>query len=399
MVAALAHAVCLCLALSAGEPRPLKDVIADLGSREFTVRQSASDELLGDKVYSLAQVEGALKNPDLTAEQRLRLERAGLQLFRDAPHGALGVEFTNALDIAEIGSVKRGFPSAATLKAGDIITQIDGETVTSRITQDRRSSAVRVLVISRDPGDEVPVTVLRNGQTLKLTVTFGDFRDLNKDLLQANPMMVQPVIDDGELAAAWRQRLRRTTGRGEPPALDATSLRPRREAQWSTGEPIDIIDRAARDRAFTGDVPSVTVGAQPDLERQLERADQLANGPWQSRGNGMRAFNAQRAVPIGLANDRDISRQSDAELAVERMRLMQIRMAYAEMAAQPRLTRSERQQFQVFDDALRLQLQQIDAEINRRRPPKPAPQAPPAPPPVVEPLAPDAKPDQKGDKP
>jgi hypothetical protein len=374
MLLPLAHAACLCLALSAGEPRPLKDVVADLGSNDFKAREAATDELADGKMYSLAQLEGALKDPALTAEQKMRIERAGLRTFKDTPHGALGVEFTGAITIAEIGSVKKGFPSALTLKPGDIITQIDGEPVTSRVSQDGRASSVRVLVVSHEPGDEVPVVVLRNGAPVKLTVKFGDFRDLKQDPVGLNGgggfNAVMPVIDDFELQAAWKQRIKRVTGVTDPAPIDATSLRPRRDNMGGTwggdGAAIDVIDRANRDRAMMGETPSVTAGATPDHDRQREHADQALNGGFNERfnNNGFgRAFNPALARPA----PRDFSRTSDIELTSERLNLIQQRAMYLQAMEQPRLAPEQKQQFRMIENQFKLQINQLDEEIARRK--------------------------------
>ncbi|MDP1662707.1 MAG: PDZ domain-containing protein [Phycisphaerales bacterium] len=410
MVPLLVHAVCISVALAAaaGEPRPIKDVVADLGSSDFKARETATDELTTND-FTLAQIEAALKDPTLTAEQRTRLERAGLRHFKDIPHGALGVEFTGAIDVAEIANVKKGFPSAATLKAGDIITQIDGEPITSRISNDRRSSTVRALVVSHDPGDEVPVVVQRNGQPVKLIVKFGDFKDLNDAFPAPNPAFIQsaPAIDESEFQAAWRQRLKRNTGHAEPEPIDTTALRPRRDAAWGGGqaEAVDIIDAANRARAATGDTPSVTVGASPDQERFLDRADAALSGGWQERSKGgigfARAFNGggRAPMPVGGINvQQEPSKQSDGELAAERMQLIQLRMIYLQMADQPRLDRAQRQQFVMLDEQIRNQIGRIDAEITRRKaaklPIKPGDNEAPA-----ELMDPNRQPDQKADKP
>lgn len=410
MVMPLAHAVCLCLALaaSAGEPRPLKDVVADLASADYKTREAASNELVDTKDFSLAQLEGALKDPALTPEQRLRLERAGFRLFKDIPHGALGVEFTGSIDVAEVGSVKKGFPSAATLKPGDVITAIDGESVTSRVSTDRRTSTVRALVVSHDPGDEVPVTVLRGGVPVKLTVKFGDFKDLARDVPGPNPAFIQTaVIDESEFNAAWAQRLKRTTGRTEPAAIDATSLRPRRDASWSGGDPIDLVDASNRARAMTGDAPPVTAGATPDLDRQSDQAEQAMNGGgWQEQrkvGGLARAFNGgarPAVVRLGNINDpRDLAKESDTDLAADRLRLQQWRMSFIQVVDQPGLDRAQRQQFRIMEEQILQQIAQLDREIERRKAARLDVKPDVAVPVLVEPATKDKQPDQKADKP
>lgn len=68
---------------------------------------------------------------------------------------------------AEIGSVKSGSPAAhAGLKAGDVITSVDGQAVTS-------PNSVIGAVGAKKPGDQVTITYDRSGQTKTAHVTLG----------------------------------------------------------------------------------------------------------------------------------------------------------------------------------------------------------------------------------
>jgi len=396
VVSLLAQSVALCLAVAAGEPRPLKDLIADLDAPDYKVREAASDELLAGKPFSLDQLERALKDPSLTAEQRLRLDRAGLTLFKNAPHGAMGVRFGGGADAVEIASVEREFPASTVLKAGDIITHMDGEPVTLSVNPDRRTASVRAVVISHAPGDEVPVVVQRGGEAVRVTVRLGDFSRLNGNV--GPGVQSAPYVDDAEFAAAWRQRLRRTTGTGVPEPIDATSLRPRREAQWGSPEASDVVDAANRARASTGEVPSVIAGAAPEPDRQAERAESIGVQQGFSRFNGAR----NAAVRLGVPNDqREMGRMSDAELEADRKRLVQWRISVLQIVDQPGLSRTDRQQVRLMDDGILQQLAQIEREQDRRKAarqdakPAPAPAKPEAIPATPD----DAKPDQKPGKP
>jgi S1-C subfamily serine protease len=63
--------------------------------------------------------------------------------------------------------VKEGSPAAdAGLQAGDIITSIDGARIDA-------SRGLDDILSSYGPGDSLPVEVLRNGETIQLTVTLG----------------------------------------------------------------------------------------------------------------------------------------------------------------------------------------------------------------------------------
>jgi len=85
-------------------------------------------------------------------------------------HAYLGVSVGNATNGAgaSIGCVVAGAPAAqAGVKAGDVVTAIDGNPVTS--ADDLTSS-----LGSRLPGDVVTLTVDRSGATKTITVTLGD---------------------------------------------------------------------------------------------------------------------------------------------------------------------------------------------------------------------------------
>ncbi len=84
-------------------------------------------------------------------------------------HAYLGVatdSSTNPLGAA-ITTVRTGTPAAAAgLAAGDVVTAIGGETVSS-------ADDLRGLVDAHDPGDKVKLTIKRNGATKTLQVTLG----------------------------------------------------------------------------------------------------------------------------------------------------------------------------------------------------------------------------------
>jgi len=88
-----------------------------------------------------------------------------------SPNGAfMGVSVESATDGgtgARVSSVQADSPAAkAGLKEGDVITEIDGDEVTSSLDVVR---AVR----SAEPGDTLTVTYTRNGSTSEATVTLG----------------------------------------------------------------------------------------------------------------------------------------------------------------------------------------------------------------------------------
>jgi putative serine protease PepD len=84
-------------------------------------------------------------------------------------HAYLGVatEEPQNADGAGIAEVRTGTPAdEAGLEAGDIVTAVDGEEVTS-------ADELRQAIDSHQPGDEVELTVERDGETETVTVTLG----------------------------------------------------------------------------------------------------------------------------------------------------------------------------------------------------------------------------------
>jgi putative serine protease PepD len=84
-------------------------------------------------------------------------------------HAYLGVatETSASPAGASITSVRSGTPAAASkLAAGDVVTAVDGETVSS-------SDKLRELVDAHQPGDSITLTVSRNGSTTTLKVVLG----------------------------------------------------------------------------------------------------------------------------------------------------------------------------------------------------------------------------------
>ena len=85
-------------------------------------------------------------------------------------HAYLGVaidDSTGTTAGAALAQVRVGTPAArAGLKSGDLVTKVDGTSVHS-------ADELRRLVDSKRPGDQIEVTVKRNGTTMTVKVTLG----------------------------------------------------------------------------------------------------------------------------------------------------------------------------------------------------------------------------------
>ena len=83
------------------------------------------------------------------------------------PRGFLGLEVADAGDAPKITAVLADSPAlAAGLRVGDRLTRVRGRSVTS-------PQAAHAALADLNVGDEVPLTVVRDGATLSITVTAG----------------------------------------------------------------------------------------------------------------------------------------------------------------------------------------------------------------------------------
>jgi putative serine protease PepD len=84
-----------------------------------------------------------------------------------AQHALLGVNVQTALNGVSVADVSSGSAAAsAGIKAGDVITAVDGTTVKS-------AESLRAIIDSHKPGDKITVTVTRGGSSKTLSVTLG----------------------------------------------------------------------------------------------------------------------------------------------------------------------------------------------------------------------------------
>jgi putative serine protease PepD len=84
-------------------------------------------------------------------------------------HAYLGIHVADAANAAgaQVSSVQSGSPaSTAGVKAGDVITAVDGKPIA-------KADDLTAAVSSRAPTDKVTLTVTRNGKTMTIDVTLG----------------------------------------------------------------------------------------------------------------------------------------------------------------------------------------------------------------------------------
>ena len=86
----------------------------------------------------------------------------------EAQHAYLGVRLDSTATAARLASVNPGTPAAdAGLRAGDVITGIAGESVSS-------GNEVQAAIGAKQPGDQIQLTFTRDGQSHTVTVTLAN---------------------------------------------------------------------------------------------------------------------------------------------------------------------------------------------------------------------------------
>jgi hypothetical protein len=181
----------------------LEKQVAALDSDDFATRDKASNEIAGNEHLTLKTIEHRLSDPSrpLSPEQKMRLSEAGLKMFTSSQRGAMGVSFSltdGAVDGVKVGGAVDGFDAKRVLKAGDVIREMDGVSLTFG-DQMRSRNMVVALIISHDPGDEVTLNVIRNGEPVVVRMKLGNYRDLRN----ANE------LDAPRLRLAWDMRCQR----------------------------------------------------------------------------------------------------------------------------------------------------------------------------------------------
>jgi len=97
------------------------------------------------------------------------VQRVAQQLISSGKiaHAYLGVQLSDGNGGAQVGQVVSGAPAAdAGLRTGDVVTAIDGKTITG-------ADALVTAVDGKKPGDTVTLKVRRGGSTSEITVKLG----------------------------------------------------------------------------------------------------------------------------------------------------------------------------------------------------------------------------------
>mgnify|MGYP005844924715 CR=1 FL=1 len=177
-------------------PVPALDIralIRDLDAPSLETREAATNRLMSLEGLRLTDVEPLLNDPALTPEQAARLDRVAFMCFQRTQRGALGVAFgSQTPDGTEISTTIAGFDASVALRPRDVVRSAGGVRLFDTMT-------FRAVILSYEPGDAVPLEVIRDGQPFRVEVRLGRFADLQ-----------QPMVPDyAVMARAWELRRER----------------------------------------------------------------------------------------------------------------------------------------------------------------------------------------------
>ncbi len=159
-----------------GSPERVNEILDTIeGSTPVQARQAQELLAFEDPSVTLDDIEAVAKSRMLTADLLERLDQASLVRFaRDEPKGGLGVSFgATRKGHVEIGTVvgTEQFPASKLLKPGDAIIQIDGKVALG-------SAHLRAEILSRKPGDLIPVLIRRDMSVVERLLPLGAFKNL-----------------------------------------------------------------------------------------------------------------------------------------------------------------------------------------------------------------------------
>ena len=231
----------------ASDPERVAALVQELKNPSFVTRELAEKDLQFDESILLEELEEQLRRDDLTPEQRMRLLKATSMRFATEPRAAMGIQLTNELSELglKISGAVEGFDSINKLQANDIISKIGDLAI-------RSTTDLQIAIISRSPGDAVPVEFIRDGQRQTVDVELGAWSELSSP----------GGLPRSYIEAAWIYRSRDYAGKDEPGVIefdtDPAAWNEASRRQWESqgsrrnaGEPIHhavVIGGEARPR-------------------------------------------------------------------------------------------------------------------------------------------------------
>jgi PDZ domain-containing protein len=281
----------------------LDQMLAALNSPVFSTREQATQELMDHSIEVAAVLTDSPMVSTMTPEQQVRILNVLEVAFRKSPRAGLGVSFArqNIGQGAMLASVLPAFPAAKTLQAEDIVTEVDGDQLSS-IPNGAAAQYLRRAIISRDPGDYLPMRIMRNGEEFEVQVELGRYEDLG----DAVP------LQHLELVSAWDYRMhqRQLRPSSRASSIDVVAL----GARWVPPR-LRMMRRPEAANLYTG-------GQSPAENVRLlaQTLRSIAPNGWQQQPN----VQLQRPLgPATRANNRARISQAMQKLQLELVMLQQ----------------------------------------------------------------------------
>jgi hypothetical protein len=314
--------------------RSLEEWIERLDAPSLEVRETATLAVSG-MGEELAQYVTPERLEALSAEQRERIETILRQRFFASPRAGLGVSFRplleNGLSLGvRIERVVDGFPAKEFLEPGDVIVEIDGQSL-KETTGLRSDTALRHAILSRDPGEPISVVVQRDDERLAMEIPTGSFEQL-REALRPDARLLQ---------GAWRWRMDRVgLETGGTLRMDEAA-----EARWRGN---------LRQRS---DIPALAPAGRPAAALAAEMSVPVLAEPGDDRGLNKRLLLMQGRI-------RHLEQRIDETQQTLALRRRELRAALAESKEAMRL-RSEIRDLERQVSIDRLQLQRLLTQMDR----------------------------------
>ncbi len=194
-------------------------VLIELNDDDYRVRQAATRRLLGDEALTQDDLDRLFIASE-TPEQRHRLLRVARHRvlremirdrFDDQPGpGSMGLSHQTARiggpgDDQQVGvmvvTTLPGFPAYALLEPNDVIVGFAGEAITEKATADKFPELIR----RHQAGEEVDLTVLRDGAPMLLRFRLGNGQALG-EVYNTTELILNPPYSQAWAAVQARMR-------------------------------------------------------------------------------------------------------------------------------------------------------------------------------------------------
>ena len=228
LTAAFSIALCSASATAQSEhDATVRALVDKLDSDDYAQRKIATSSLSSMEGFDRAALAEVLAGGELSFEQRERLEGIALTMFQREPRAGLGVQFDLEREVmgAGISRALEGFDAARVLQPLDVVVAVDGQRIGG-------PNDLRFAIISRAPGETLPLTIVRDGEQLEVAPVLGAYNNLGNaaplritDLLIAWRMWLDRLgmTDSGEQAIEARTDTR-SVWAGRPPEPSRATL-------------------------------------------------------------------------------------------------------------------------------------------------------------------------------